>query len=455
MTHEIRSVTARTLRRRLLAVLLALLATAPLLVQAQPAPPRPSILRFMPMTPTPIGKRADVALHLTNTEGVPQSNKVLVVSLEGEQLRRVRTDDNGVASVRVNHDLTVGSYELKAEFIGTQDYLPTEARATLVIRPALVTVQTVPPQPGIAFTLGGRSFHSGPDGLARIEVSEPGDYELMLHLEDQTLIAPGIRASFARWQDAVFTPERTVTVDRDVALQLGLELFHPVRTTFRDLGDRPVEWSRVASVTLKASNAVYRTVLGPDPIWLQANRIMRAKTGIYRTPLLWSVESVMIDGTNVVNRYQQRFFVEPGKDWDLQLLLYHATFRAKDAVFGYALGEGVAVTYPDGRQEQLTFGEDQAVHLYNLARGLYKVQVTGASGVAPPTPVALSRDQDVDLKVLSTVDIVTGVSVGLTLALGLLLIGRPQLFGLRRRPRMPPTPAGQPLTAARGPEAPR
>ena len=61
-----------------------------------------------------------------------------------------------------------------------------------------------------------------------------------------------------------------------------------------------------------------------------------------------------------------------------------------------------------------------------MARGEYKLQVKGALGSAPLTPMALSRDQNVMLKVLTVLDMGVGVAIGLIIAFGLLFYGRPQ-----------------------------
>lgn len=92
----------------------------------------------------------------------------------------------------------------------------------------------------------------------------------------------------------------------------------------------------------------------------------------------------------------------------------------------------MSLEYPVGDKKFLKFGADDSALVGPLARGLYEAQVTGARGMAPPTPVALSRDQAVDLKVLSALDMGVGLSLGMVGALGLLLLGRPQLFGLKR-----------------------
>jgi hypothetical protein len=46
--------------------------------------------------------------------------------------------------------------------------------------------------------------------------------------------------------------------------------------------------------------------------------------------------------------------------------------------------------------------------------------------------VALSKNQEVELKVLSLWDIAAGLLLGLFLSLGLLILGRPQLVCRRR-----------------------
>jgi hypothetical protein len=59
---------------------------------------------------------------------------------------------------------------------------------------------------------------------------------------------------------------------------------------------------------------------------------------------------------------------------------------------------------------------------------LYHVQVKGVTGMAPLTPIALSKDQEVELKVLSGLDIGAGIALGLTIALVLLFYKRPYLL---------------------------
>jgi hypothetical protein len=154
----------------------------------------------------------------------------------------------------------------------------------------------------------------------------------------------------------------------------------------------------------------------------------------------------------VVSQAQQRFYVDQEDLWTIQVLLYSARFNARDALFGFPIGTGILMEYPDGDVQSYSFDTDQGYTIDGLARGIYRVTVTGANGYAPATPIALSRDQDVELMVFSALDIGVLVSVGLFLSVGLLWLGRPYVFKqalapvLRitsKRGSVPPQPASE------------
>jgi hypothetical protein len=108
--------------------------------------------------------------------------------------------------------------------------------------------------------------------------------------------------------------------------------------------------------------------------------------------------------------------------------LYSARFTARDALFGFPIGTGIHMEYPDGETQSYSFDLDEGYTLEGLARGIYRVTVIGAQGYAPPTPIALSRNQDVELMVFSYLDMGVIASIGLLLSVGLLWYGRPYIF---------------------------
>jgi hypothetical protein len=233
---------------------------------------------------------------------------------------------------------------------------------------------------------------------------------------------------FGRWGDDEFAPNRKIEVPLQKPLEVGFEVSYQVSQTFVDLDYQPVDSSRITSITYKGSNGATFTFEDTGPHWLPAGRIIRLNNGLQETKILYSVMSIVIDGANVVSQAQQRFFVHENDLWSIQVLLYAVRFTANDALFGFPIGNGILMEYPDGDVQSYTFDPEHGYEITGLARGIYRVTVTGAQGYAPPTPIALSRNQDVQLMVFSYLDMGFLASIGLMLSVGLLAYGRPYIF---------------------------
>lgn len=388
---------------------------------------------FTPLGAQPLGHSVGVSLQLADTQGKLIPYRQLEVFIDETRIKNTHTNSEGVAKVRLADDLPAGQYALKAVFAGYENYRSSVATTTLSIEPAVLSVSTVPALAGVDFSLDGNVFTTGADGVAQVSVTRSGRYQLAA-LPWSTKVS---RATFIRWKNGIFEASRSVDISGDSFLEAGFNVEHLVKPTFVDLEGQPVSGTRISEVKLKSSYGTTAAFSGTKPVWLPASQVVRRTTGLEPKKISYVLESVMIDGSNVVNRGQQRFLVNRRGGWEIELLLYDARFRAVDAVFGTPLGTGVSLEYPDGDTELLHFNAADKVKVGPLARGLYKVQVVGARGMAPPTPVALSRDQDVELKVLSRLDMGVGLGLGTFFALSLLLLGRPQLVGLKRRSTLP------------------
>jgi hypothetical protein len=346
------------------------------------------------------------------------------------RLRQARTDETGMATLVFQSDLPAGSYTLVAFFNGAKNLhlAPSSAVVQVAIVSTAVEIKIVPPLPGINFKLGNRLFSSDENGIARIEVSQIGVYPLeLLPLETGN---PGVRLEFIRWADSSFSANREVEVPLDYTLELGLALFYQVSLNFVDREAQLVPPERITEMKLKGSDGALYSFTEFDLHWLQANRVARRVHGLEVTPIQYSVESVMIDGSNVVNSSQQRFYLKPNDLWVIQALLYSAHFSAHDAFLGFPMGSGVRLQYPDGHSEDFAFGPEGELQLPDLARGLYRVTVLGVegAGLSFPTPIALSRDQTVSIPILSFLDLTLGSIMLGALALALLFSGRPHLL---------------------------
>jgi hypothetical protein len=188
-----------------------------------------------------------------------------------------------------------------------------------------------------------------------------------------------------------------------------------------------VNLERITSATLSSSIGSSHTFRPGETQWLLGSRIVRRASGIEETKILYSVESVMLEGSNVVNSKEQRFYASPNLVVPIPVLLYSVRLRARDAGIGVAIGSAIHLKHPDGRLERYPIGSDGEFALTLLPRGEY-VATVDAPGMSFPQPIALSKDQDAELKVVSYYDIAAAVLLLASLALGLLLIGRPRFF---------------------------
>lgn len=384
-------------------------------------------LTFQPPNPVTVGNPAIIVVQLISSKGEPVANQAVEIFVNGESERRTRTDAAGNVSVTVRRN-QAGTYALSAVFKGSRvpSLGSSKATADLVVVPAVVEVHITPALPNIRFALDERVFSSDDYGVARIEVAKAGIYHLeLLPLETND---PEIQMAFGRWSDDYFLPSRDIEVPLKKALEVGLEVSYQVGQTFVDLDDKTVDLSRITSITLKGSNGATYTFEDNLPHWLPAGRVIRLNNGLQETKILYSVISVIIDGSNVVSQAQQRFYAHPNDVWTVKLLLYSAGFTARDALFRFPIGTGIHMEYPDGDIQTFNFNSNNQHRSTGLARGIYRVTVIGAKGFAPPTPIALSRNQDVELMVFSYLDMGVLLSIGVIVALGLLFFGRPHLM---------------------------
>ena len=107
-------------------------------------------------------------------------------------------------------------------------------------------------------------------------------------------------------------------------------------------------------------------------------------------------------------------------------------------------GSGVKLKFPNDKIEKYRFGKNHRLNVDHLPRGDYKVTPI-APGLALSSPVAITRNQFVDVKVLSYLDILVLSLAGLALAVGLVLLGR---RSRSRREREQVEPQEQELTHA-------
>jgi hypothetical protein len=232
-------------------------------------------------------------------------------------------------------------------------------------------------------------------------------------------------------------------LDHDV--NAFFDLSYPIQLSFVDQDNDPIDLSRIDSVTLQSSVGTLYSFTADQlksPQLLPASRVVPSPRGRRSENFLYSVVEVNVRGSNVVNRAQQRFQVTSAPSRSISLLLFSVTITAQDALFGKATGDTIRIEYPDGGTEHIALDGDHSVVLPLLPRGDYKVSVVGA-GYSPPRPVTLSRDQVVELEVVTLLDVSVLGGAVVAFLLGLLIAGRPgivtfpfRLYHRRRPARM-------------------
>jgi hypothetical protein len=398
---------------------------------------KPANLLIEPLKPFVLGDHPVINVQLTAEFGAPIPNQPIIIMVEGVRKAEGRTDSRGVASIPLRYKFAAGTYHIKAIYPGIVSIGVNRAtaEADIIIEPAKVAIYTVPPVPGVKFKLNHKIYTSDENGIVELAVNTSGVYTLEVLPIDEDNLPSNTQLEFARWNDNVFTANRQVYFPRARRLEAGFIVNYQMDQIFYDTTGEPVDPARVSSMVIRGIGNTY-TLDGAGPVWLPSNRLTRrVSERLESQEILYYFRDVTIDGANVINRSEQRFHIRPNDTWPIQVLLYSVRFTARDAMFHFPIGKGIELTYPDGRMEKFFFDSNNAqIMIPSLARGSYSAKITGAGGSAPPTPIHLSRDQDVQLLMLSYLDIALIIGIPLSIALAFFFIGRPYWLRVVRHP---------------------
>lgn len=368
----------------------------------------------------------------------PVSGKNIKFTIDDEYIGQTKTDENGSFTRKFKNSLIAGAHTVTASSTRTRFLEATTTSIEMRILPTEVMLQTVPPIAGVTFELNGKRFVSNEEGIARTTVNKIGMYRVHVLVEEYS--NPLQRIEFGRWQEESFEPYRYIQVPGDNIIQVGINVYHLVNQSFVDMASAPIESQRVTEFMIRSAQGdVFILKHGngtPEnsvcyigiPCWLPASRTARRVNGLEETKLLYSVINVIVDGSNVVNQSQQRFYTHPGENWEIALLFYTMSVDASDGLFGNRIGKSVNLTFPDGTAKNFPLDEDKVARIHALPRGNYTIEFVGTNGMSNRIPVALSRNQEVHTKVITYLDMAVVGLAGLALALGLLLYGRPWLL---------------------------
>ncbi|MEV0809082.1 hypothetical protein [Micromonospora sp. NPDC050200] len=276
---------------------------------------------------------------------------------------------------------------------------------------------------GVMVKVDGNTARSDAKGRIELPVRNFIDLERRL-VVPETQISGDRKVIFDRFRGDVDSGVHGKVVE------LGLRTTRLVSWSFLDRFGATVPADRVASMRLRSNTGEIVELDGPElaqPRWVAESRTQQGPQGLASKQLYYVVDTVMVDGTSVVNRAGQKFVPWEQQAWVVQLLFFRVSFTATDMFFTQQVGDGIQLTRADGAVQRLPFGPDGTAMVPDLPRGTYTVTVMGG-GVSLGRPVSISKDQTVTLTVISVVDLTLVAVAVLGVAVGLVLLGRPHLL---------------------------
>jgi hypothetical protein len=290
-----------------------------------------------------------------------------------------------------------------------------------------LTVATIPPVPGMQFSIDGRIFVADARGVASTIVTKPQREAVRADRATHLAVvnpvfesAPGVRARFTGWSGSGQYRNGVVPEEYERAT---FDIDYLTSFTFATVGGAPIAASSLTSMQLMSSLGDRIQMQPAASRWLQGTRTATGNRGLQSRAVSYRVQSVRTAGVNAVNRGQQQFFPSRQQHVSVQLLYFDVTFSARDALFGSKTGSSIRLQYPDGHEATYALGKRASVTVRQLPRGTYHVTVLGA-GPAMTQKVTVSKDQQAGFDTITWIDLALGLAVVLLLAIGLFVLRR-------------------------------
>jgi hypothetical protein len=280
-----------------------------------------------------------------------------------------------------------------------------------------VRVRVLPPVTGLDVEFAGKTYRTDGDGFVVLPGTrrDVGPDKITI----RELKRGGKRYKFDRWFGAT----------ADAQIVAGLLYYQRTVFSFRNLDSEAVPTDQIQLLRIKAQTGQVierRTAELNDSVELLAQRVVPLGGGPVIKDVAWSAQIVQIRGTNVVRSSAQRW--EPSKEQRVafDLDFYPMEIRGIDAFYGQATGGEALVEFPDGHTQVYHLVHGRAV-IPALPRGTYEVTIQGA-GKSFKTPVALSKAQVAEFKVITWLDMASIALFIVLFTVGLVVIGRPHLL---------------------------
>ena len=288
-------------------------------------------------------------------------------------------------------------------------------------------MKVIPALANVHFRFDNRVLTTGANGIATY-TAEHDFAQHTLSLTDSAISTSDSRYQFSRWvgqrdPNAAFSktvPGLPLRANYAVTAAFGQQQsFLPNLVNQNGV---PVDPARVSSITVKSDTGQLIELNPASPTLLDVSRPALRHGALVVLPAVYSLQSVIVRGTNVVDSGRQTF--RPGGDVTFVTQFHDLVITGQDALFGSTRGIAAVITYPDGGQVTIPFDAQHRAVLPDVPRGTYKASVKAGHAISESTQFTASKDKTVSVSVISMPDMAVLAGSGLVIALGLLFVGR-------------------------------
>jgi hypothetical protein len=205
-----------------------------------------------------------------------------------------------------------------------------------------------------------------------------------------------------------------------------LAVRRPVSLAFKDASGAPVSPARISEVRLQGGGATV-TLTGKqigEPVTLLSGVATQVDRVWQPRRLTYAIVEVHLEGSNAVFAGKQRFSPSTSATWHISVAVFDLKVTVRDVVFGTRISSSVWVTRPNGKGYAVQLGAGGApTALTSLVRGSYDLQAKAAV-YGSHTKVLVSRNDSVDLRVVTRLDLIVMVLTLVLVAGSIIVFGR-------------------------------
>jgi hypothetical protein len=271
-------------------------------------------------------------------------------------------------------------------------------------------IATVPPTSGALFVIDGAVAVTGRDGRATAPVANLNGVESRLRLAAPA--AGDVVVSLLK----VSKVKPPASFQRSVIAALAVR--RPVSLRFLDLAGSSVSADRISGVQVEGNGTVVQLSGSQitNPFLVLAEQATRVRNDWRVRHLSYAISSVRIDGTDVVFAGAQQFEPTNAVVWPVHLSVFRLTVTAHDALLGLRVGSHLVITRPDRTAYSAhVAGSGSSTVVPSVARGEYDFQFSAAV-LGSHTVLRVSRDDSVDVRVVTVLDVLLIVALVVALA---------------------------------------